>query len=307
MCRIERTVRPGGCGVSATLRVAKAMIHEGEEPCLIGTLKGEKKGAGAVFFSGCNLKCVFCQNYEISWERHGEEISGTRLREIFLELQEQGAASLDLVTPTPWLPMIADALTDLRSSGQLKIPVVFNCGGYERAEALRPLEGLVDIYMPDLKYMDPELSKRYSGALDYFEQASAALQEMYRQTGPVQWANTPAGQEPAAPDAQMTKGLLIRHLVLPGCSGDSVRLMEYLGKAFPKDAIRISLLSQYTPFGHLEAFPELQRRVTTYEYEKVLKAADEAGLLGYRQLRSSATMDLRPSFDGSGVRPEKTS
>ena len=285
-CGADRTKTSGYCGVGADLRLAKAMIHEGEEPCLLP--------AGAVFFSGCNLRCVFCQNFEISLEHKGFPVSEERLGEIFLELQEQGAKTIDLVTPTPWVLQIARVLTRLRRADRLQIPVVYNCGGYESVEALRLLDGLVDIYMPDIKYFDPSLSRRYSSAGDYFEVCKAALAEMYRQAGPARME-----------EGLMKKGLLVRHLVLPGCFKDSIRLMEYLGEAFPQGSIRISLLSQYTPYGDLQNYPELQRRVTTYEYEKVVEAADKAGLPGYRQLRSSATMDLRPSFDGSGLNVAK--
>lgn len=298
-CGADRTAQPGYCGVPADLRLAKAMIHEGEEPCLLP--------AGAVFFSGCNLRCVFCQNYEISLEHKGFAVSEERLGEILMELQDAGASTIDLVTPTPWVLQIARTLKKLRpaedpaagtsAGGKLRIPVVYNCGGYESVEALQMLDGLIDIYMPDLKYFDSSLSRRYSGATDYFEVCSAALAEMYRQVGPVRIEESSA----AGSTGLMKKGLLIRHLVLPGCYQDSVRLMDYLGKTFPEGSIRISLLAQYTPYGELTEFPELQRRVTTYEYEKVVEAADKAGLLGYRQFRSSATMDLRPKFDGSGL------
>ena len=290
-CGADRTKGVGFCGAGDKLRLAKAMLHEGEEPCLIGQKGGGRYGAGAVFFSGCNLQCVFCQNYEISLEHRGWEVPEERLSEIFLELQEAGAASLDLVTPTPWVSFVAMSLRTLREEKKLQIPVVYNCGGYERTEALRCLEGLVDIYLPDLKYLDPVLSARYSGTEDYFSYASQALLEMYHQVGPAAFS----------PNGQMEKGLLIRHLVLPGCVEDSVRLMRWLGENFPEGSIRVSLLAQYTPYGDLENYPELRRRITTYEYEKVVKAADEAGLLGYRQFRSSATMELRPAFDGSGL------
>ena len=297
-CKVNRFSGVGYCGMPADLKLARAMIHEGEEPCLLP--------AGAVFFSGCNLRCVFCQNYEISLEHKGFPVAEERLQKILLELQEAGASTIDLVTPTPWILQIRNVLKNLRSSGLLKIPVVYNCGGYESVHALQALDGLVDVYMPDLKYFDASLSKRYSSASDYFEVCSKALDEMFRQVGPVQFAG-PANEErkdkqPSSASAgRMVRGLLIRHLVLPGQMKDSVRLMEYLGKAFPKGSIRISLLAQYTPYGKLEDYPELQRRVTTYEYEQVVEAADRAGLLGYRQFRSSATMDLRPSFEGEGL------
>lgn len=285
-CGVNRTVQTGFCGAGSRIRAAKAMLHQGEEPCI-----GGAGGAGAVFFSGCNLRCVFCQNYEISWQQQGWEISEERLGQILLELQEQGAACIDLVTPTPYLLQLVHVLSRVRN--ELRIPVVYNCGGYEEPEALRMLEGLIDIYLPDLKYYDKAISSRYSGCADYFEKASAALTEMFRQVGPVQFHD----------GGQMVKGILVRHLVLPGAYKDSIRLMQYLGEAFPQGSLRVSLMRQYTPYGRVEAgeFPELNRRVTTYEYNKVIDQALASGLEGYSQQKSSSTMALRPSFDGEGI------
>lgn len=267
---------------------AKAMIHRGEEPC-IGGRSPETGGAGAIFFTGCNLRCVFCQNYEISWEQKGWAISEERLAEIMLKLQEQGAACIDLVTPTPYLIQIQSVLQAVKP--KLDIPVVYNCGGYEEPEALRRLEGLVDIYLPDLKYYDRAIAARYSGCADYFDKASEALREMYRQVGPVE----------LDADGLMRRGLLVRHLVLPGAYRDGMRLMEWLGAAFPAGSIRVSLMSQYTPFGRAAEFKEINRRVTTFEYRKVVDRALECGLDGYSQERSSSTMALRPGFDGQGL------
>ena len=303
-CGINRTEQYGYCGAGAELRAAKAMIHQGEEPCLLGSVdeaaagqdglaKPKRSGAGAIFFTGCNLRCVFCQNFEISWEQQGKTISTERLGEIMLELQDQGAACIDLVTPTPYLMQIKRALEAVKP--RLQIPVVYNCGGYEEPEALQWLDGLIDIYLPDLKYYDSGIASKYSGCADYFEKASAALQEMFRQTGPVKFDE----------NGQMRKGLLVRHLVLPGAYKDSMKLMEHLGAAFPKGSIRISLMSQYTPFGRVlrepERFRELGRRVTTFEYNKVIDRALACGLDGYSQQRSSSTMALRPDFDGAGL------
>lgn len=304
-CGVDRLAgEKGYCRLGSTLLAARAMIHEGEEPCLIGKSRdtafcdakegGKEKnasryGAGAVFFSGCNLGCVFCQNEEISHEGRGWALPAGRLEEILLGLQEEGAATIDLVTPTPWQPYIRQALQAVK--GKLQIPVVYNCGGYESAEALKELEGLVDIYLPDLKFFDPGLSARYAKAPDYFEKASAALREMYRQVPQVVMDSS----------GQMKKGLLVRHLVLPGASSDSLRLMDFLSETFPAGTIRISLLSQYTPYARASAFPEIDRRVTTYEYEKVVDYALARGLDGYRQSRGSSTMKMRPDFDGSGL------
>ena len=283
----------GYCRAGAELRAAKAMIHQGEEPCLLGEEGSGRYGAGAIFFTGCNLRCVFCQNFEISWEQQGKEISIERLGQIMLELQEQGAACIDLVTPTPYLVQIKGALEAVKA--KLVIPVVYNCGGYEEPVALQQLEGLIDIYLPDLKYYDKAIASKYSGCADYFEKATAALQEMFRQVGPVEFDEK----------GQLKKGLLVRHLVLPGAYKDSMKLMDWLGEVFPQGSIRISLMSQYTPFGRVlsepERFKELNRRVTTFEYNKVIDRALEKGLDGYSQQRSSSTMALRPDFDGAGL------
>ncbi|MBQ7050046.1 MAG: radical SAM protein [Firmicutes bacterium] len=287
-CGANRLEKPGYCGAGAGIRAAKAMIHQGEEPCLLGS-----SGAGAIFFTGCNLRCVFCQNYEISWEQQGKEISTDRLGQIMLELQEQGAACIDLVTPTPYLLHIKEALEAVKP--QLNIPVVYNCGGYEEPQALRKLDGLIDIYLPDLKYFDKAIAAKYSGCADYFERAGEALKEMFRQVGPAEFDE----------NGQMKRGLLVRHLVLPGAYKDSMKLMDFLGEAFPDGSIRISLMSQYTPFGRVlkepDRFKELGRRVTTFEYNKVIDRALANGLDGYSQQRSSSTMALRPDFDGAGL------
>ena len=292
-CSVNRYEQMGYCRAGAELRAAKAMIHQGEEPCLLGEEGSGRYGAGAIFFTGCNLRCVFCQNFEISWEQQGKEISTERLGQIMLELQEQGAACIDLVTPTPYLVQIKGALEAVKA--KLVIPVVYNCGGYEEPEALQQLEGLIDIYLPDLKYYDKAIASKYSGCADYFEKATAALQEMFRQVGPVEFDEK----------GQLKKGLLVRHLVLPGAYKDSMKLMDWLGEVFPQGSIRISLMSQYTPFGRVlsepERFKELNRRVTTFEYNKVIDRALEKGLDGYSQQRSSSTMALRPDFDGAGL------
>ena len=292
-CGVNRFEKAGYCGAGAGIKAARAMIHQGEEPCISGGNGTNRSGAGAIFFTGCNLRCVFCQNFEISWEQQGREITEERLGEIMLELQNQGAACIDLVTPTPYILQIQNVLEAVKP--KLQIPVVYNCGGYEETEALRWLDGLVDVYLPDLKYCDRAIASRYSGCADYFEKASAALQEMYRQVGPAKFDES----------GLLQRGLLVRHLVLPGAYRDSMRLMEYLGAVFPKGGIRISLMSQYTPFGRVtrepKRFSEINRRVTTFEYNKVIERALQCGLDGYSQQRSSSTMALRPDFDGAGL------
>lgn len=289
-CGIDRTKALGFCKVPDRILAAKAMIHEGEEPCIIGRKPG-RYGAGAIFFSGCNLRCVFCQNQEISLEGLGWEISEERLGEIFLELQDQGAYCIDLVSATPYLPFVVSALRKVRESGDLFIPVVYNCGGYESVEAIRALDGLIDIYMPDLKYYDTAMSERYSKASDYFEKASAALKEMISQVGEAEFDE----------EGFMKKGVLIRHLVLPGGASDSEKLMDFLG-TLDKKCFLVSVLRQYTPFADSSKYPEIHRRITTYEYEKVVKKVIENDLPGYRQAKSSSTMALRPVFDGEGIK-----
>lgn len=282
-CAVDRQTKPGFCGCGATVKLALATLHTGEEPCLCGP-----SGAGAVFFSGCNLRCVYCQNAPISRGGWGIAVSTARLGEIFLELQDQGAATLDLVTPTPFVPQIAAALHAVRD--RLRIPVVYNCGGYESVETLRRLAGDVDVYLPDLKYFSPALSARYSAASDYFSVAAAAIVEMVRQTGPVTFR-----------DGILTRGVLVRHLVLPGCRKDSIALLERLAALVPPSHIYLSLMRQYTPDFCDPAFPELRRRVWSVEYDAVADVALRLGFSGYLQERSSAVADETPVFDGRGV------
>ena len=285
-CGADRTARTGFCGVGAQVRVARAALHQWEEPCISG-----QRGTGAVFFSGCTLRCCFCQNAALSAKAFGRDITLERLGSIFLELQQQGAQSLSLISPTPFAPHIAQALADVR--GRLHIPVVWNTGGYEKAETLAMFEGLVDVYLPDLKYKSAELSARYSSAPDYFERAGEALREMVRQTGKPQFS----------PEGILLKGTLVRHLVLPGAWRDGEAVMQWLAQAFPQGQVLVSVMSQYTPSFVQGDFPELKRRVTTYEYRKVLEQVQELGLEGYCQDRSSASADYTPDFDLTGVEP----
>lgn len=270
--------------MGARIQVAQAALHTGEEPCLCG-----ERGAGAVFFSGCALHCVFCQNAEISQGGFGREISTARLAEIFLRLQDEGAQTLDLVSPTHFAPQIARALE--RAKPRLRIPVVYNSGGYDSLEALKMMEGLVEIYLPDLKYKDAALAARYSGAADYFEVAQAAVQEMYRQTGPVQWGES----------GVLQRGLMVRHLLLPGCRKDSMAVLEALSHLVPPKRILLSLMSQYTPCYHAAAYKEIDRRVTDFEIDSVRDYAVQLGFEGYGQARSAASAGYTPAFDLTGV------
>lgn len=277
----------GFCGQTAKLAAARAGLHFWEEPCISGT-----RGSGAVFFSGCVMRCVFCQNYDISSRGVGKEISEEQLSEIFLELQSQGAHNINLVNPTHYTPQIIRALNTAKSSG-LAIPVVWNSGGYELPETLKALEGLVDIYLPDVKYYSDELSREFSAAPNYFRIAMSALEEMLRQTG-----------KPAFDDSGiLLRGTVVRHLVLPWHYRDSIEVIMRLGERFGKD-ILFSLMSQYTPFGKVKRDPalsQLNRRITTFEYQKALDAVYNAGLEGYMQEKSSAKEEYTPEFDFSGV------
>lgn len=285
-CGVDRSQKLGWCGMSDRITAAKAMLHYWEEPCISG-----KGGSGAVFFSGCVLRCAYCQNYDISEKRKGREITAQRLAEIFLELQEQGAENIDLVNPTHYVPQITAALRLAKERG-LTVPIVYNSGGYEKIETLKTLEGVVDIYLPDVKYFDDELARRLSNAPGYFNIAMAAVGEMVRQTG-----------KPVLENGRLVRGTIVRHLVLPGCYKDSIEIVRRLGERFGSE-ILFSLMSQYTPFGRVLTDPELSkmnRRITTFEYNKVLDAVIGAGLEGYMQERSSAKEEYTPNFDLSGI------
>ncbi|MCM1023683.1 MAG: radical SAM protein [Prevotella sp.] len=282
-CGADRYSNTGFCGCGASVRAAKAYLHMWEEPCISGS-----RGSGTVFFSGCNLKCCFCQNYKISHENHGKEITEHRLAEIFLELQEQGAHNINLVSPTPYAPQIVSALDLCR--GKLTIPIVYNTGGYERVETLKLLEGYVDVYLPDFKYYDNALGEKYSGAENYFETVTAALKEMYRQTDSYR-----------IEDGIMRRGMIIRHLALPSHRDDSVKVLDWISENFPSGGVLVSLMSQYTPFWKSFEHKEISRRISTFEYNCVLDKAAELGLNGFMQERSSAREEYTPDFDLSGI------
>lgn len=286
-CHVNRLAGQAGfCGQTAELKAARASLHYWEEPCISGST-----GSGAVFFSGCNLQCVFCQNHNIALGKSGRNISVERLAEIFIELQHKGAANINLVTGTHFIPQIALALRAAKSRG-LTISVVYNTGSYEEPASLKLLEGLVDIYLPDLKYISPELSERYSHAPDYFEKASAAIAEMHRQTGsPV--INSGTGL--------MQRGVIVRHLLLPGETRDSKKIIRYLYETYRND-IYVSIMNQYTPLEHVSHLPALNRKVTEAEYERVLTFAERLGIeQGYCQEGTAASESFIPEFDGEGL------
>ncbi len=286
-CGVNRNAGgKGACGMGASLRVARAALHMWEEPPISGT-----RGSGTVFFSGCPLSCVFCQNAEISHEAGGKEIDVPRLAEIFLELAEKGAHNINLVTGTHFVPHIVSALDIAKAKG-LSIPILYNCGGYESVETLRMLRGYIDIYLPDFKYMDGGLAARYSRCADYPERAKEALAEMVAQTGAPVFGT----------DGMLLRGTVVRHLVLPGCANDSIEVVRYLHATYGDD-IYISIMSQYTPNERLRAhYHELARKLTKYEYMKVVRFAESIGVQnGFTQYGEAATESFIPKFDYEGV------
>ena len=281
-CRAERTDSKAGgfCREPAVPVAARAMLHQWEEPCLVG-----EKGAGTVFFTGCNLRCCFCQNTPISQQGLGRPITAARLREIFHELVDQGAACIDLVTPTHFTPVILEALGE----ETWPVPVVWNSGGYEKAETLRRLEGKVQVYLPDLKYALPGPAKKYSAAEDYFDWAGPALLEMFRQTGPYQMEN-----------GLLKRGVLIRHLLLPGELENTKAVIDFVARTFRPGDVLFSLMSQYTP--QSGAMGNLARHVTKAEYRAAVEYMENCGVTdGYTQERTSAKEEYTPAFDLRGV------
>ena len=265
--------KTGFCGCPPTALVAKSMLHKWEEPALAG-----EGGSGAIFFGGCTLGCRYCQNREISGGSVGMPMDSAALRRLMEDLIARGAENIDLVTPTHFLPTILPALEP-----KLPVPVVYNCGGYERVETLRELEGKVDIYLPDLKYADDRLAAGLSGAPGYFQTAIAAIREMVRQTGPVQWQGD-----------KVIRGVIVRHLILPGCIENSLKVLDALGETFAPGEILVSLMRQYTPMGGLPA--PFDRRVTDEEYDAVLSWMFLNDLEGFTQDAEAADRGFIPDF-----------
>ncbi len=277
-CGVDRTEKCGFCGETYEIHIANFQLHFWEEPIISG-----KNGSGTVFFSGCVLKCVFCQNYEISAQNKGYTVSVKRLAEIFLELQEKGAHNINLVNPTHFVPQIIEAL-DL-CKGKLHIPVVYNSGGYERVETIEKLKGYVDVFMPDLKYFDSEISREYSKAEDYFINAISAIKKMVEITG-----------KPHIENGLIKHGTIVRHLVLPNHRKDSIEVINKLGETFKKDEIMLSLMSQYTPMYKALDIKKLNRKTSTFEYNSVLDVAEKYGWDGFSQQRDSASEMYVPPF-----------
>ena len=278
------SLRGGICRSPALPVVARAAPHYGEEPCISGT-----RGSGTIFFTGCNLRCVFCQNREISRGKGGLPLTVPQLRDAMLRLRDQGVHNINLVTGAHFVRPIAEALSVL----ELGIPVVWNSSGYESVESLRMLEGLVQVWLPDFKYWKSDLARRYSLAEDYPAVAAAAIREMYRQAGPFEL------------DAEgiLRKGVLIRHLILPGQDLNAMDVIDFAAEEFPAGSVLFSLMSQYTPMPGLKRYPELQNRVDAETNERLIAYMEKRGLEGYWQEVDAATDEMIPAFDGTGVDP----
>ena len=281
-CGAERTEEAGAgvCRMGTLPKIARAALHRWEEPCISGT-----RGSGTVFFSGCGLRCAFCQNEAISQRGEGQIVSVERLSDIFRELEAQGAHNINLVTAGHFVPAVIAALELYRPA----IPIVYNSSGYESPDTLRRLEGVVDVYLPDFKYIDPQMAALLSGARDYPQAAMEALSEMRRQTGPAVYDEA----------GILRRGTLIRHLVLPGLTGDSMRILTWIRDELPDTPV--SLMGQYTPCGRALSIPGMNRRITKREYARVLAHMQAIGLDGYRQELTAADQAFIPAFDGTGV------
>lgn len=288
-CKVDRkNGEKGVCGQTEELKVARAALHFWEEPCISG-----ETGSGTVFFSGCSLHCVFCQNEPIANGTVGKVITVERLAQIFLELQQQGANNINLVTPGHYIPQIKEALLLAKAQG-LTLPVVYNTSSYESVEALKCLEGLVDIYLPDFKYMSSELSAKYSHAADYADVAKDAIAEMVRQTG------NPVFDE-AGEEGLIKRGTIVRHLTLPGCMDDSKAILQYLHETYG-DRIYISIMNQFTPLANVADYPELNRKITEEEYDELIDYAIDLGVeQGFIQEGETAEESFIPDFGCQGV------
>ena len=284
-CNVDRSEKTGFCSMTDTVKISRAALHMWEEPCVSG-----ENGSGTVFFSGCNMKCVFCQNKDISTGGFGKEITVERLSDIFLELQGKGALNINLVTPTHYTLQIIDAVKLARTKG-LKLPIVYNTSSYEKVETIKLLEGVVDVWLPDFKYMDNAVAYKYSKAADYVDCATAAISEMVRQQPECIFNE----------DGIIQKGVIVRHLVLPGQTQGAKDAVEYLYNRYG-DNIFISIMSQYTPCTDLSAYPEINRKLTQQEYDDVVDYAVEIGVEnGFLQEGESASESFIPPFDLEGV------
>lgn len=288
-CNVDRNNSLGFCKANNKIKVARCALHYYEEPSISG-----KQGSGAVFFSNCNLKCCFCQNYNISTKQKGIEISIDRLSEIFIELQEKGANNINLVTPTMYINQIKDAIVKAKNKG-LKIPIIYNSSGYEKTESLKLLDGLIDIYMPDFKYYSNSSSFKYSKCKDYVENTKEAIDEMYRQVGKNKFNE----------DGNMIKGLIVRHLLLPNLEKETKEILKYLYNKYNNN-IYISIMNQYTPLENVKNYPEINRKITQEEYNNIINYAIELGIENaYIQEDGTQSDSFIPEFDYTGVLEKK--
>lgn len=285
MCGVNRYNKAGYCREGVEISAAKAYLHKWEEPCI-----SYKNGAGTVFFSGCSLHCVYCQNNIISNECKGKNLTVSELADTFLRLYDMGADNIELVTPTHFVPQIISALDLVKH--RIDIPVIYNCGGYELTDTIAMLDGYIDIYLPDIKYYSPGISAKYSNAPDYFEYASKAVSAMIKQVGKLKFNG----------EGGLLRGTVIRHLVLPAHRHDSMKIMDWIAANTTTETALVSIMNQYTPFDFIgEEYNELKRRVTKMEYNSVVKHAEELGINGYTQEKSSADEGYVPEFDFSGL------
>ena len=284
-CGIDRTKKIGFCGASDKIKIALVSLHKWEEPCLIN-----ENGAGTIFFSNCNLRCCYCQNYQISQLSQGIEVNTERLAEIFIEQQNRGAANIELVTPTHYVPQIIDALKIAKSNG-LNLPIVYNSNAYENAETIELLRGYIDIFLPDLKYFNDEIAIKYSAAPKYFDIATTAITKMFELTGNIEFSES----------GQLKRGVIVRHLILPNHRHESMKIVEWLHKNFG-DNIYISLMNQYTPIFNAKKHKKINRPLTTFEYDSVVNYAVDIGVKNcYIQVGKTVSTNFIPVFDGSNV------
>ena len=283
-CLVNRYKNVGYCRQTNEIRIAKAALTYFEEPCI-----SNEKGSGTIFFSGCNLGCIFCQNIDISKKNFGKNISSERLSEIMLELETEGAININLVTPTPHIIGIRDAIIKAKEKG-LKIPIIYNTGTYENIESLKLLDGLIDVYLPDLKYYDDKYAIKYSNAPNYFEIATKAIQEMYRQVGPIEFDQ----------NGNIKKGIIVRHLLLPTLKEDSKKIIKYLYETY-QDNIYLSIMNQYTVIKPLK-YKELNHKIKNKDYDEIIDYACNLGIKNaYCQLDNTSSKDFIPTFDLEGV------
>lgn len=283
-CHIDRYKYTGACGANANIKLAHYSLHEWEEPIVSGT-----NGSGTIFFSHCNLKCIFCQNRDISTDGYGKEITNDRLKEIMLELQSKGAHNINLVTPTHYVPQIIDTIKPIKNK-VLNIPIVYNTSSYENTDTIKMLDGIVDVYLADLKYFDDSLGEKYSNCKNYFEYASSAIDEMYKQVG-----------SPIIEDNLIKKGLIVRILILPGEVEDAKKIVKYLYDKY-KDNIFISLMNQYTPMRKIDEYPNLNRKLNDSEYDEVIDYACDLGVTkAFIQEGETSSKSFIPNFNCDNI------